>query len=254
MRKAKIMLIDDSELLLDVIGSTLRDAGYEVITRSLAIGAGAHIIRERPDLVLLDVSMPLMSGAEVAETIRKSSLARRTCIVLHSDRPSRELEELVERCGADGYLRKGSDAGRLVTEVQGWIDRAANVQRTDGPSGSAYAFIACAPRTRGLLEKELVVPISLRYSDSSAEVLRHVCSAQPPAFVMVGSSRVDLSCGAIYRAACRNHPSWQRRFVLIDEPPTPAPDAADLAALPRWSSQRPVHELSELLARLALAR
>jgi DNA-binding response OmpR family regulator len=254
MRKAKIMLIDDSELLLDVISATLRDAGYEVITRSLAVGAGAHIMRERPDLVLLDVSMPLMSGAEISETIRKSSLARGTCIILHSDRPARELEELVERCGADGYIRKGADPGKLVTEVRGWIDRAASVRRTNGLPSSVYAFIACAPRTRGLLEKELVAPLPLRYSDSSAEALRHVCSAQPPALVMVGTSRVDVSCAAIYRAACRNHPSWHRRFLLIDEPPAAAPDAADLAELPRWSSERPVHELSALLARLALAR
>lgn len=254
MRKPKIMLVDDSELLLDVIGATLRDAGYEVLTRSVPVGAGAHILRERPDLVLLDVSMPLMSGAEISEAVRKSSLARGTCIVLHSDRPAHELADLAARCGADGYIRKSGDPGQLVTEVQGWLERsrAMSARKVSGHA-DPYAYVACAPRTRALLEKSLVATVPLRYTDSGAEVLRHVCSAKAPALVVIGTSMADVSCGAIYRAACRSHPSWKRRFVLIDEPAAHGSDHAGLEELPRWSVDRPVAELSMLLGRLAPA-
>lgn len=255
MRKPKIMLVDDSELLLDVIGATLRDAGYEVIARSVPVGAGAHILRERPDLVLLDVSMPLMSGAEISESIRKSALARGTCIVLHSDRPAHELADLAERCGADGYIRKSSDPGQLVSEVQGWLERsrAASTRRPSGPTEGQHAFVACAPRTRAIIESELRTAMPLRYTDSGAELLRHVCSTSAPALVIVGTSLADVTCSAIYRAACRSHPSWKRRFVLIDEPSPHATSLTGLEDLPRWSSDRPVAELSMLIGRLAAA-
>lgn len=248
MRTPKIMLIDDSELVLDVVGATLRDAGYDVVTRSVPIGAGAHIVRERPDVVLLDVSMPLMSGAEISGAVRKSSLARGICILLHSDRAAPELAELVERCGANGYIRKGSDPARLVAEVQGWVERAR--AGALGPGKAKYGFITCGPRTRARLEKELVAAIPLRYSDSSAEALRHVCSSEPPAIVVVGTSRVDISCLSVFRAACRSHPSWQRRFGIIDETGAPVIEGSELADVPRWSSERPVSELSILIGRL----
>ena len=254
MGKPKVMIIDDSELVLDVVGATLREAGYDVIARSIPIGAGAHIVRERPDLVLLDVSMPLMTGAEISESVRQRSLARSTCIVLHSDRPSDELAELARTCGADGYVQKGGDPLRLLADVQRWIDRArAGEARTSAATHAPYVFVACAPATRALLEDQLSAAVPIRYSDSAAEALRHVCSTRPPSALVVGTSRVDVTLGALHRAACRNNPSWERRIVRIDEPGSPPIEGASLAELPRWSRTQPVAELSMLLGRLVAA-
>lgn len=247
MSKPKIMLIDDSELVLDVVAATLRDAGFDVVTRSLPVGAGAQIVRERPDLVLLDVSMPLMSGGEIARTVRASSLGQSACIVLHSDRPERELEELVQATGADGYLRKGSDPRRLVADVQAWLERARSMRR--GKQGGGYALVVCGPKTRSLLIDALEVRIAVRYSDSGAEALRHVNSAKPPSLLLVGSSLADVSAEALYRAARQSDSSWDRRLIVIEEPG--APVRGELLDVPRWSTHEPVTTLATLVARLA---
>ncbi len=251
MRRPKIMLIDDSELVLDVVGATLRDAGYDVVLRSVPIGAGAHIIRERPDLVLLDVSMPLMSGGEISQSVRRSTLDRGTCVVLHSDRPGAELAELVQRCGADGYIQKGSDPARLVSEVQGWIERArGGSARRATLAADAYGFVACAAETRRRLERELSAPVPLRYSESGTEALRHVCSSQPPAVLVVSASTTDVSCAALFRAACRSDARWRARFVVIEEPRSLSLAGAGLDDVPRWSSGQPVAALSTILDRI----
>lgn len=255
MRKPKIMLVDDSELVLEVVGTTLRQAGYEVVTRSLPVGAGAQILREKPDLVLLDVSMPLMSGAEISESIRKSALARGTCIVLHSDRPSAELADLSERCGADGYIRKSADPAHLLADVEHWLARAraSKARRSTGPLERGHVLAACSLQTRRLLERELTISLPLRYTNSGAELIRHVGSTAAPALVLVGTSLADVSCAALYRSLCREHPSWRRRTVLIEEPTAHAPDLTGLEDLPRWSTERSVIELSLLLGRMAAA-
>ena len=59
------MVVDDSELVCRALSRALGAEGFEVVTRLNPIGTGAAIARERPDVVLLDVSMPALDGAEV---------------------------------------------------------------------------------------------------------------------------------------------------------------------------------------------
>jgi DNA-binding response OmpR family regulator len=238
MTKPKIMLVDDSPLILDVVGETLRGAGYDVITRSVAIGTGAAILRERPLLALLDVSMPLMTGAEISGSIRSSSMARMTWVVLHSDRPEAELKELVQRCGADGYIRKTGDSKQLLDAVHTWITRG----RPNPKAG--YILVACNPRTRERLARELQASLPIRFTDSGAEALRHVCSKDAPALVAVGTSLEDVGCEAIYRSAERTDPRWRSRFVVIEERGASTSPAGQLRALPTWSSGDSVVKLA----------
>lgn len=69
----KILIADDEASLRDALGIILRQAGYEV--RMAADGAQAVelFMRERPDLVVLDVMMPRLSGFEVCEALRAIS-------------------------------------------------------------------------------------------------------------------------------------------------------------------------------------
>lgn len=248
------MMIDDSELLLDVVGETLRDAGYEVVTRSLAVGAGAAIARERPDLVLLDVSMPLMSGDEITEAMRSTSLAQGTWIVLHSDRPERELEALVERCGADGFIRKTSDRASFLADVQSWVSRARHAESRRGADRrkGSYVLLACSAQTR-LELVELVTTLPVRFTDSGAEALRYVLSAKPPAAVLLGTSLADVSCVAIYQAARRADASWRKRFAIVEEPGDVPTFDAEVRALPLWSTRQAIAALSALLSELQKA-
>ncbi len=245
MTKPKILLVDDSQLILDVVGDALRRAGYEVIERSIAIGTSAAILRERPILALLDVSMPLMTGAEISEAVRGSSMARMTWVVLHSDRPESELRELARRCGADGFIRKTGDSKQLVDSVQSWVSRGRPV------SEAAHILVACSPGMCERLARSLEAGVRLRFTDSGAEALRLVTSKDAPIALVVGTSIADVSWEVVYRTAVRSDPRWHSRFVIIDERDGSSGAAHQLRDVPCWSSHDPVSSLAATLNALS---
>ena len=76
----KILAVDDDMELLGLIGFALRQAGYLVIEASDGGAALAAFEREQPDLVLLDVNLPVLSGFEVCRRIRAQRPSRRATI------------------------------------------------------------------------------------------------------------------------------------------------------------------------------
>lgn len=119
--RGKVLVVDDSEIVLNATRLVLEYSGFEVLTSPTPFGTQSTIARELPDLVLLDVTMPALRGDALVEMIRASKSSRKTRIVLHSDRPAKELNELVQRCGADGYICKTSDHDELVRQVRIWV-------------------------------------------------------------------------------------------------------------------------------------
>lgn len=113
----KILIIDDSEIVLEVTAEVLREGGHEVITRSSPLGTAATLTTEKPDLVLLDIDMPALSGDKAAEILRRHQRFASTRLYLYSSRSEEELAALVSRCGADGFLRKTDDFDALLALV-----------------------------------------------------------------------------------------------------------------------------------------
>ena len=113
----KIMLVDDDRTTLEVLGAMLEDRGYSVVQRNTAIGTTQAIIRENPDVVLLDVRMPGLSGDKLAELI-SSRHADRPVVVLHSSSPRGELERLARRCGASAAIEKASDPNEFLKRFE----------------------------------------------------------------------------------------------------------------------------------------
>jgi DNA-binding response OmpR family regulator len=104
----KILVVDDSEIACDFVRMVLEDAGYTVFTLTSHFGFVKILREERPDLVLIDVTMPVLSGPKVVELARTKRVLE--CpILLYSDRPEDDLAELTVSCGADGYIRKTSN-------------------------------------------------------------------------------------------------------------------------------------------------
>ncbi len=68
----KILLADDEPFILDMLSYNLREAGYEVIEAADGAEALEKIKHNSPDLILLDIMMPILSGIDVAEMLNKS--------------------------------------------------------------------------------------------------------------------------------------------------------------------------------------
>jgi CheY-like chemotaxis protein len=112
----KILVVDDSDLCRDLTKMMLEGFGYEVVTLESGLGLSRALGREKPDLVLLDVSMPAVSGNQIVEVTRQHKL-HRCPIVLFSDRPTGELSALARDCGAAGFIPKTSNAHALAQSV-----------------------------------------------------------------------------------------------------------------------------------------
>jgi DNA-binding NarL/FixJ family response regulator len=106
MNTVRIILVDDHLLVRAGIRALLESLpGYQV-TAECADGLQAieEIERHRPDVVLLDIAMPGLSGIEVARLVRRSNPALRVLILSSIDR--REIVEQALEAGANGYLLK----------------------------------------------------------------------------------------------------------------------------------------------------
>ncbi len=109
-RRKKVMIIDDSEEVLQGTRALLEQDGYDVIIQQSGIGATASIRANQPDLVLLDTDMPVLSGETLASIIQANTYTQRVPILFFSSNDENSLLKSVERCGVSGYIRKGNVA------------------------------------------------------------------------------------------------------------------------------------------------
>jgi DNA-binding response OmpR family regulator len=122
-RRTKILVVDDSQVIRDVVHTVLEEDGFEVIGLDTPTGFSRTMMVEKPDLVLMDVTMPTLSGDKLVEIAQRGGL--HPCpIVLFSDRPDTELARLVKECGAAGYIRKGHDTHLLAIRIRRFLHAA----------------------------------------------------------------------------------------------------------------------------------
>ena len=121
MAQEKILVVDDDEAILNVTRRTLEAAGYTVVVSNSPLRIPSLVQREKPDLILLDVEMPSLSGEHVLDFATVFDFLKQTKIVLHSSKKPEELESLVTRSQARGYIRKTSNPISLVQQVQKFL-------------------------------------------------------------------------------------------------------------------------------------
>ena len=121
---SRILIIDDDPAHLDAARGILEAEGYEVFMHTQPFGSTNAVIRVQPDLVLLDVNMPALSGDRLAEVLRANAYTRDVMVVLHSSNDEDHLRTTARRLGLDGYICKGSPA-TLRAKVAGLIGRPA---------------------------------------------------------------------------------------------------------------------------------
>jgi PAS domain S-box-containing protein len=120
-----VLIVNDEPDQLTLMGSLLHKAGYSVLTAEDGIEGLTLARRERPDLVISDVSMPRMNGLEFCRAIRADSELKTVPILLVSAR-QKDTESAVAglRAGADDYLEIPFDSARLVAKVSRLLERS----------------------------------------------------------------------------------------------------------------------------------
>lgn len=108
MVKARILLIDDTKMIQQIYKNKLMLEGFYVRTADNGMEAIKILSEERPDLVLLDLTMPVMDGYKVLQVIKTNLKLSSIPVIIFSGKGQPEEIEKALSLGADGYLVKAT--------------------------------------------------------------------------------------------------------------------------------------------------
>lgn len=146
----KILVIEDETNIVQVIRLYLEQAGYTVLSASDGIAGIELHAREQPDLVILDLMLPILDGMEVCRRIRSWA---NTPILMLTARQGEEDRVSGLEAGADDYLVKPFSPRELVSRVKAILRRSHVGAATNGEGKSA----------QGSAEKEQAPGEELRF-------------------------------------------------------------------------------------------
>jgi len=121
MLGAKVLVVEDDATLLQVLRYNLAREGYNVLTAAEGDQALQTALRERPDLVILDIMLPRIDGLEVCRILRQEM----TVPILMLTAKSEEIDKVVGlEIGADDYMTKPFGMKELLARVRAMLRRA----------------------------------------------------------------------------------------------------------------------------------
>lgn len=119
----KILLVEDNELNLDMLSRRLKRKGYEVVTAADGKKGIEAAESERPDLILLDMSLPVLDGWEAAQQIKNNPRIKHIPIIALTAHAMVGDKEKVMQAGCDDYETKPIDFPRLIEKIESLLMR-----------------------------------------------------------------------------------------------------------------------------------
>lgn len=173
MNAPRVVLVDDTEDLRQLMRIALRRAGYEIVGEAGDGAAGIEVARaEAPDLVVLDLSMPVMDGMEALPHIREH-LPNATIVVMSGFGAAQMTQKAIAR-GADGYLQKGAPLASVVEYLGDALARRGALavaepvpEPAPAPTGPELAELAPV----AVLEVADEDALPVRYANTAARAL-----------------------------------------------------------------------------------
>jgi two-component system alkaline phosphatase synthesis response regulator PhoP len=117
----KILVIEDEQALLETLKLNLELENYEVDTLNSGENALAHIKKTNPDLILLDIMLPALSGMEVYKLLKGSNVATPVIFLTAKNSVQDKIEGL--KLGADDYITKPFDLEELLLRIHNVLKR-----------------------------------------------------------------------------------------------------------------------------------
>lgn len=114
----KILVADDSNMMLQIAKMNLEKAGHSVIPASDGNEAVQKAQSEKPDLILLDAEMPEMDGWEAAETISKNPQTASIPILMCTGHDLADEQEELKRVGAKGFITKPYQTVQMLEKIK----------------------------------------------------------------------------------------------------------------------------------------
>ncbi|MFD2892448.1 response regulator transcription factor [Flavobacterium chuncheonense] len=129
-KEIKILLVDDEQDILEIVGYNLSQEGYQIVTASNGKEAIVKAKKELPNLIILDVMMPEMDGIEACENLRKLPELENTIITFLTARSEDYSQVAGFDAGADDYIPKPIKPKVLVSKVKALLRRLKDQEET----------------------------------------------------------------------------------------------------------------------------
>ncbi len=210
-----VLIVDDAELFREALRAAFSSEGFEVVAAASSAMAGIDLAREtQPDLVMLDLLMPGMSGLEVVSSIIKVSPNSRVVLLTSSESASDLLEAV--KAGASGYMTKDTPLPRLVEAMKDVLNGGAAVSPAMG--GKLFAALRDLLRHHGatmsrqpeLTGRELEVLTLVASGNTSREIANQLYISENTVRNHVRNVLDKLGMNSRFEAV-----SWAQREGMI---------------------------------------
>lgn len=113
-----ILIVEDDPMIRDMLSRRLMLEGFEVITAPDGIQGVQRARVERPDLIIMDIGLPVINGWQATQRIRSMPLTREIPIIALTAFVLKEDREKCISVGCNDYETKPVDIGRLIVKIQ----------------------------------------------------------------------------------------------------------------------------------------
>ena len=114
-----VLYIDDNDEILDIVRLSMANSGYRVLTENDSSKAVDRCIKELPELVLMDISMPGLNGFEITRNLRKAGFNKPVVVLTASE--SEEDRKRAKAAGCTDYILKTVDMRNVGAIVDHYI-------------------------------------------------------------------------------------------------------------------------------------
>ena len=121
MAAARVLVVDDHPLNIELVAFLLLEAGFEVFSATDAEQALALLPRADPALILMDIQLPGMDGLALTRHLKADPATRHIVIVAFTAHAMKGDERLMRAAGCDGYVAKPIDVATFVDTVRGLL-------------------------------------------------------------------------------------------------------------------------------------
>ena len=119
----RVLIVDDSPTERHVLNDMLTKAGYEVVASDNGEDAILKAKTVKPDLILMDISIPIIDGWEATQVLKHDPATRNIPIIALTAHALASDREKAMEVGCDGYLAKPCEPRAVVAEVQRFLGK-----------------------------------------------------------------------------------------------------------------------------------
>jgi two-component system cell cycle response regulator DivK len=123
----KILLVEDNEMNRDMLSRRLQRKGYTVVVALDGAESIGKVETEAPDLILMDMRLPVMSGSDATRILKSAPGTRSIPVIALTANAMASDHEQAMQAGCDDYDTKPIDLGRLVEKIDKLLSRRAPV-------------------------------------------------------------------------------------------------------------------------------